>query len=788
MSKRTLLAKSALLLSAAAFSTASLAQSAPTEGFAGKIGATRAASIPAFPQSPQAPKGAPNVLIVLLDDVGFAATSAFGGAARTPNIEALAAEGVRYNRFHTTAICSPTRAALLTGRNQHQVGFGNLMDVAAGFPAYNSVWKQETATVARVLHDNGYSTAAFGKWHNTPRWEVSAAGPFDHWPTHLGFDHWYGFQGGEDNQWEPHLYNDTTQVEAPAKYEDGYHLTNDLVNKAVGWVDDHNAVAAAKPYFLYFATGATHMPHDVPQTWIEKNKGRFDAGWDAYRDQAFAQQKKLGVIPADTKLTPRPEGLPAWDSLSPDQKHLYAHEMEVYSAYLEHTDFEVGRLVKTLQSRPGGDNLLIFYIIGDNGGSAEGGLEGSLRNESAIPAGKQDFAQLQANYANWGGPNVASHYAAGWAWATTTPFQWMKQVASHFGGTRDPLIVSWPGHTSEPGEIRSQFGHVNDITPTILDAAHISFPAEVDGVKQIPLEGHSLLPTFTNPKAPESHPEQYFEIFGNRAIYKDGWVAAAKRSYDPWNLLNEVARIYTDDTANDRWELYNVDKDFSEANDLAKTNPRKLAELKAEFIREGTRNGVFPLIPLPFGAPSIIDRHAKSFTYQSDISTIPQAGLPIIAGKPHRIEVDIKGDASVGSGVLLADGGRLGGFVLYEKNGHLVFENNAFGQSHQSVTSTEALPSGPVTVAYDYTPETTIVPNPNDPRAQLFALPQPGTVRLFIGGKQVGEGHIGPFSTAAAAISEGFDIGQDRGSQVSRDSAGQARYSQSLGETRLTLR
>ena len=790
-----LFTKTALLLSAAALSTSAVAQTASTqttpggvEGFSGKIGLTRAESTAAFPQAAQAPKGAPNVLIVLLDDVGFAATSAFGGAGRTPNIEDLAKEGVRYNRFHTTAICSPTRAALLTGRNQHEVGFGNLADVAAGFPAYNAEWKKETASIARILQDNGYSTAAFGKWHNTPRWEVSAAGPFDHWPTHLGFDHWYGFQGGEDNQWEPHLYNDTTQVDPPAKLGTGYHLTADLVNRAITWVDDHEAVASSKPYFIHFATGATHMPHDVPQEWIDKNKGRFDGGWDKYREDAFARQKKLGVIPADAKLTPRPEGLPAWDSLSADQKHLYAHQMEVYSAYLEHTDAEVGRLITTLRSRPGGDNLLIFYIIGDNGGSAEGGLEGSIRNESAIPAGgEKSLATLEANYDNWGGPNVASHYAAGWAWATTTPFQWTKQIASHFGGTRNPLIVVWPGHTASPEKIRSQFGHVNDIAPTILDAAHIPFPDTVDGVKQIPFEGHSLVASFTDPKAPETHPEQYFEIFGNRAIYKDGWVAAAKRSYNPWNLLNEITRVYQDDTANDRWELYHVDKDFSEANDLAKANPAKLAELKAEFVKEGTRNGVFPLIPLPFGAPSLVDRRTKSFSYQPDISSVPQAALPLISGHAHRFEVDIKGDAAKGEGVLLAEGGRLGGFSLYVKGGHLVFENSEFGQKHQTVVATDALPAGPATVAYEYAPDPLPAGTALDPRQAVFPAPVSGTVRLLVNGKPVGEGRIGLFTTAAASIGEGFDIGQDRGSQVSADPAGQARYSQGLGEVRLKL-
>ncbi|MEI9926921.1 MAG: arylsulfatase [Sphingomonas sp.] len=781
--RRTLLLLSASTLSLAT-SVAAQAQSAPgaSEGFTGKIALTRGQSVPAFPKPAEAPKSAPNVVVVLLDDVGFAATSTFGGLARTPNLDALAADGLRYNRFNTSAICSPTRAALLTGRNQHQVGFGNLQDIPAGFPAYNTIWKKETASIARILHDNGYSTAAFGKWHNTPQWEISPAGPFDHWPTGLGFDHFYGFLNGEDNQWEPHLYDNTTPVDPPAKPAQGYHLTTDLVDHAIRWVDEHDALAGSKPYFLYFATGATHQPHHVPAEWIARNKGRFDGGWDKYREEAFARQKRLGVIPANAQLTPRPEGLPAWDSLTPDQKRLYARQMEVYSAFLEQTDYEVGRLIREIRSRPGGENTLIFYIVGDNGGSAEGGLDGSIANEAASgTGGRASVASQLAQLDRFGGPDVANHYAAGWAWATTTPFQWMKQVASHFGGTRNPLIVSWPGHTNAAGAVRSQFGHVNDIAPTILDAAGIAFPDTVDGVKQIPFEGHSLVPTFTNPAAPETHKEQYFEIFGNRAIYRDGWVAAAKRPYLPWKVFESAASIYASDPATDRWELYHVDQDFSEAKDLAASDPAKLAELKAEFEKEGLRNGVFPLLPAPLGAPTIFDPAAKRFVFQPDIGQLPRNALPDLSGRAHRFEVDIKGDAAIGTGVLLADGGRLGGFALYVKQGRLVFENNAYGQDRQTVVSSEALPAGPVTIAYEYVPD-------HPTKGPLLNPTAPGTVTLFVNGKQAAAGPIGRFLSAAGAYSEGFDIGLDRGSQVSADAAGQLRYSQPLGEVRLLLK
>jgi len=754
------------------------------EGFTGHVGTTRADSSPAFPARPHPAAGAPNILLVLIDDAGYAASSAYGGLARTPNLERYAAEGVRYDRFHVTGICSPTRAALLTGRNHHEVGFGNLADIAAGFPAYNSVWKPETASIARILQLGGYSTAAFGKWHNTPKWEVSPAGPFNHWPTGLGFDHYYGFMAGDDDQWEPHLYNDTMPVAAPGTPEQGYHLTPDLVDHAVSWVDDHEAVASNRPYFLYLATGAVHMPHHVPQEWIDKNKGRFDAGWDTYREQAFARQKKLGVIPADAKLTPRPAALPAWDSLTPDQKRLYAHEMEVFSAYLEQTDAEVGRLVDTLRSKPGGDNLLVFYIVGDNGGSAEGDLEGTIENEGAISAGAPDgFAAKLAQIDKLGGPDLANNYAAGWAWATSTPFQWMKQVASHFGATRDPLIVDWPGHTTQPGKVRSQFAHVNDIAPTILEAAGLTLPASIDGVQQIPFEGKSILSTFTNPAAPEVHTEQYFEIFGNRAIYKDGWVAAAKRPYNPWDLLKARTTLYADNADQDKWELYHIATDYSEAEDLAAKYPEKLAELKAEFQREGTRNGVFPLLPLPLGAPTINDPRRQTLIVASDTTGLPANALPPVAGKPHRWEVAIKGNAAAGQGVLIAQGGRLGGYVLYVKDGHLTFENNTFGQAHQTIVSSAPVPDGATSLGFEFIPAGGAPTLPS----LLGQVPGDGTLRLLVDGRPVGEGAVQKYPAVAGAFSESFDVGRDRNSQVSREPAARQPYNQPLGDARLTI-
>lgn len=777
-------------LTASALSTAALSvwpsgarASSQTAPFAGHVGLTRATSTPAFPAPVQAPQGAPNILLILIDDAGFAVSSAFGGAARTPNIERFAAEGVRYNRFHTTAICSPTRAALLTGRNHHQVGFGNLQDLAAGFPAYDTVWNPQTASIARILQTDGYSTAAFGKWHNTPKWEISPAGPFTHWPTGLGFDHFYGYMAGTDDQWEPHLYNDTTSIPAPGTPDQGYHLTPDLVNRAVAWVDDHDAAAANRPYFLYFATGAVHMPHQVPKAWIERNKGRFDGGWDRYREEAFARQKALGVVPQDAKLTPRPAGLPAWDSLPQDQRRLYARQMEVYSAFMEETDAEIGRLVDTLRKRPGGDNLLIFYIIGDNGGSAEGGIEGTIVNETSKLGGAPEGLQVQlANIDKLGGPDVANNYAAGWAWATTTPFKWVKQVASHFGGTRNPLIVDWPGHTTESGRVRSQFAHVNDIAPTILDVIGKTLPKDISGVEQIPFEGHSLKATFSDPNAPETHTEQYFEIFGNRAIYKDGWVAAAKRNYDPWNLSTALNHVFGDNPDNDRWELYHVAEDFSEANDLAGSDPKRLEALKAEFTREGLRNNVFPLVPLPIGAPTISDPHQRSFTYEPDVSCLPQNVLPNIIGPAHTLRTEIAKPSPTGSGVILAEGGRLGGWVLYEKDHHLVFENNAFGQHRDTISSSGALAATVHELGFSFTPD-----KPPTAALPLARRAADGTIRLLADGQEIAHGAVHLYPSVMASYSETFDIGQDRGSQVSRDPAARKPFDGSLGQTHITL-
>jgi arylsulfatase A-like enzyme len=463
----------------------------PDPAFQGKIGITYKDSREDFPQPIQAPKGAPNVVLILLDDLGFGQPGTFGGPVPTPNLDRLANEGLRYNRFHTTAICSPTRAALLTGRNHHQVATGTITELSTGYPGYNSVWPRSTSSIAKVLKGNGYATAAFGKWHNTPDWETSPIGPFDHWPTGLGFEYWYGFHGGETSQWEPQLFRNEIPVEPLKKPEQGYHLTEDLVEDAIGWINREKSISPDKPYFVYFATGAVHAPLHVGKEWADKFKGQFDQGWDKVREETLERQKKLGVVPVDTLLTSRPKEIEAWDSLSADAKKVYARHQEVFAGFLAHTDYHIGRLLDAIHALPNSDNTLIIYVAGDNGPSAEGSPTGTLNNmmtQNGVPDSVQ--AQL-AKLDEIGGPLHENHYPVGWAWAGSSPFQWMKRVPSHFGGTRNGLVISWPKVITDKGGLRTQFEHVIDIAPTIYAAAHVTPPQEVEGIPQTPKIGRA---------------------------------------------------------------------------------------------------------------------------------------------------------------------------------------------------------------------------------------------------------------------------------------------------------
>ena len=701
----------------------------PDAPFAGVLDADRNKSQPAWPKPVTAPKGAPNIVLILLDDVGFGATSTTGGPVATPALEKLASSGLRYNEFHVNALCSPTRAALLSGRNDHQLGFGTVIEGASGYPGYNARWPKTAVSLPEVLRRNGYSTAAFGKWHNTPTQEINPAGPFDHWPTKLGFEYWYGFQGGENSQWNTRLWRGTTPVEPPATPKQGYHLTTDLANEAISWLHQHDAVANEKPFFLYFATGATHAPHHAPKEWIDRYKGKFDQGWDKLREETFAREKALGVIPANAELTPRPAELPAWDSLTSEQKKLLAHEAEVYAGFLAHTDSEVGRVLDAIREQGQADNTLVLYIVGDNGASGEGGPDGlDARGVDGKPLSVN--ARLE-RASELGSESFYNHYSAAWAWGFDAPFQWTKQVASHLGGTTDPLIVSWPAKIKEKGAIRSGFHHVNDIAPTIYEIAGIAFPEEVDGVKQLPLEGQSFADSFTDPAAKSRHNLQAFEMVGNRGIYKDGWWAGA-RHIEPWRIYR--GESWKAEIGQHPWELYNLNEDYSQAHDLAQKNPEKLKELVEVFDKEAKRNTIYPLVPLPTAFSPEADSETH-FAFRDRAARIPVRIAPKLVGRSHRITAEIEVPKSGGKGVIIAEGGNLGGFTLYlDEAGRVVYEANAFSNATGHVVSSAPVPAGKATITVDY------IADPVEPAAasgiesRLGLNGRPGSVRIAVNG------------------------------------------------------
>ncbi len=740
-----------LFLGGTAFVTAQLPP--PEAPFTGRVDVNRDKSVPAWPHGPVAPAGAPNVVLILLDDIGFGATSAFGGPVSTPAFDALAKSGLKYNRFHVNSLCSPTRAALLSGRNDHEIGFGTVIEAAQGYPGYNSIWPKSAASIAEILKQNGYSTAAFGKWHNTPAWETNAAGPFDHWPTGLGFEYFYGFVAGMDNQWFPRLYRNTTPVEPSATPAEGYHLTTDLANDATNWVRQHDAIAPQKPFFLYFATGAAHEPHHVSQAWIDKYKGKFDQGWDALREQTFANQKEFGIIPPKAELTPRPKELPAWNSLDAGQKKLLAHQMEIYAAFIAQTDYEIGRLLDNIRAEGHVEDTIVFYIPGDNGATAEGGLNGhDVLTAAGAP---ESIAHRLEHMSDLGSELYLNQYAAGWAYATNTPFQWGKQVASHLGGTRDPLVVSWPGHIKDIGTMRPQFHHVTDIAPTIYELAHIHFPDTVNGVKQLPLEGKSMVYSFDHPEQPSPHTIQYFEMVGNRGIYKDGWWAGSRNSL-PW----EVGLHWEDHSPEDNpWELYNLNEDYSQAHNIASQNPEKLKELQELFDSEARRNNVYPLtahrgpMPTPYG-------DAKSFVYHSRITRIPNASAPRLNGHAFHITADIEVPESGANGVIIAQGGMWGGYTMFVKDNHIVYEVNSSGNMAGSLISSESLRPGKAHIVLSFNPDSA-----NESPGLLGGLsPSPGSARLMLNGKLAGETKI---TRLGVYYFETLDVGSDLGSPVS---------------------
>ncbi|MBK7252270.1 MAG: arylsulfatase [Gammaproteobacteria bacterium] len=706
---------------------------------------------PAPPLQVQAPKGAPNVVVVLLDDVGFAASSTFGGPAETPVLDALAREGLRYNRFHTTGICSPTRAALLSGRNAHAVGIGAVMNSADERPGYQGVHARDAATMAEILRDNGYNTAAFGKWHQTPDWEISQSGPFDRWPTGQGFEKFYGFLGGETDQFEPTLIEGTTPVMRPAGK--GYHLTEDLANRAIAWMRVQHSVTPEKPFFLYFAPGATHAPLQAPGEWIEKYRGRFEQGWDRLREEILARQKELGVVPKGTVLTPRPEGLPAWEALGADDKKIASRLMEVYAGFLAHTDAQVGRIVQALKEAGEFDNTLFVYIVGDNGGSAEGGMLGSLNYMGAIQGLQEDRAQMLGRLESFGGPATYPHYPAAWAWAMDTPFQWTKSVASHLGGTRNPMVITWPKRIHDHGGLRSQFGHVNDILPTVLEAAGLDAPAVFQGIRQKPLDGTSLVYSFADAKAPERHTTQYFEIFGHRAIYHEGWMASAFHARLPWQVISMSQKPFE----SDRWELYDLRRDFSQAHDLAAKEPERLEALQALFMQEAERNQVLPLKGQVLNAklPSLTGGRTE-FTYYSGAVGIPEKGAPPIFNRSWSVSATIEVPGSEARGVIAAMGGAPAGWSLYlDSEGKPAFHYRAFEAGSIELAGGKPLGAGRHVVQVDF-----------DYDGGGFG--KGGTARLTLDGEPQGEGRVATTPPAYFSINETFDIGLDTGSAAGR--------------------
>lgn len=717
--------------------------------FKGKIGQSYENSQEDYPQPLRAPKNAPNVVLILLDDVGFGQPGAFGGPIPTPAMDKLAANGLSYNCFHTTGISSPTRAALLTGRNHHQAGFGTISELSTGYPGYNSIWGKDLASVAEVLKDNGYSTAAWGKWHNTPDWETSPIGPFDRWPTGKGFEYFYGFLGGETSQWEPQLIRNTTPVEAPQKPEQGYHLTEDLVKDAIQWVKRQKSLAPDKPYFMYFASGAAHAPLHAPQEWVDKFKGQFDDGWDAMREHTIARQKKMGIVPQNTKLTSRPDAIPSWEEQSDDAKKLFARQMEVYAGFLAHTDYCIGKMIDEIQAMPNGKNTLIIYVTGDNGASAEGTMVGTLNNIMTQNGFPDSIERQLAVINEIGGAKHENHYAVPWAWAGSTPFQWMKRVPSHLGGTRNGLIISWPKGIKSKGEIRNQFHHVVDIAPTIYQAVGITMPEKVNGVAQIPIVGTSMNYSFDDANAESTHHTQYFETGGHRAIYHDGWIASSFHGV-PWQLTGSIG------FDGNKWELYNIDEDFSQSVDLAQIYPEKLKQMQKLFDIEAEKYSVFPLddrfverVQNPH-RPSMT-RGKEIFRYTDGTERIPEGSAPAVYSRSHDITASIeykRGD----EGVIVANGGSSGGYSLYIQNNKLHYTFNFFHLKYYTVSS-DALPEGKLELKMSY-------------KQTGKGHGAGGNTRLFVNNKEVASGTIGNTIPSRYSATETMDIGKDLGAAV----------------------
>jgi arylsulfatase A-like enzyme len=726
----------------------------PEQPFKGHIGRKAKDSVKDFPQEVTAPKGAPNVLLILTDDVGFGASSTFGGPIETKTFDRLAANGLRYTQFHTTALSSPTRAALLSGRNHHSAATGVIMELGSGYPGYNSLMPKSAGTFAEVLKQNGWNTAWYGKNHNVPDWHGSQAGPYDLWPTGLGFEYFYGFIGGDANQWAPALYENIKPIEPPYDAKN-YHLDRDLADKCIERIRMLHAVAPHKPWVQYYAPGTAHAPHHAPKEWIEKYKGKFDQGWDRVREQTLARQKKMGIVPQNTKLTDRTKGIPAWANLDADQKKVFARMMEVYAASLSHADYQMGRILDAIEGLGELENTLVIYIQGDNGASAEGSPQGLLNEMTYFNGVPEDFKEMVRRMDELGGPMTYNHYPIGWAHAMDTPFQWTKQVASHFGGTRNGLVMSWPARIKDKGGIRNQFHHVIDIAPTILDACGIQFPAVMNGVPQKPIEGVSMVYSFDDAKAPSKRRTQYFEMFANRAIYSDDWVATTTPPVTPWDLFGKVPDV--DDY---QWELYNIAEDFSQSTNLAAKEPAKLRALQDLFWVEAAKYNVIPIDNsraerFDIATRPSLTRGRSVFTYFPGQVRIPEGAAPDLKNKSFKVGADIIIPSDGAEGMIATQGGRFNGWALYLLHGKPVFYYNLTGVQRFTITAKDKLPPGEHVIVVDFKYD--------------GGLGKGAIVTIMVDDKQVAQGRVERTVPFRMSIDETLDIGEDTGTPVSED-------------------
>ncbi|HET9647742.1 MAG TPA: arylsulfatase [Microlunatus sp.] len=740
----------------------------PDSTFAGRVGRTLAGSEPdwSIVRDVTPPEGAPNVLVVLIDDAGYGQASTFGGPIESPTLERLADDGLRYTGFHVTALCSPTRAALLTGRNHHAVGFGSIGELAGPFPGYSAVVPKDSAPFPKVLQLNGYSTAGIGKWHLSPSAVQGPAGPFDRWPSGWGFDYFWGFLGGESGQYDPLIVENTSVDQVYGGPTDrSFYLPEALTDKAIAWLHGVRAHKADKPWFMYYSTGCAHAPHHVPKEWADKYAGRFDGGWDAMREETIERQKRLGVVPADTVLTERPDAFPAWDSLSEAERTLYARQMEVYAGYQENADHHVGRLIDELARMGELDNTLVFYIWGDNGASMEGTLTGSfneLTMQNGVPlTSEQQLALIEQHggLESWGGPETAPHCSAAWAWAGNTPFQWGKQVASYLGGTRNPMVVHWPGRIADRGGLRTQFTHVTDLGPTILEVAGVPAPVSVDGIEQSPLGGTSLAYTFDAAAAPERHTTQYFEIYGNRGIYADGWWAASMLPRIPWDatpatIARFAPQLFDPDQL--EWELYYLPDDFSQARNLAADHPAKVRELEALWWAEAERNKVLPLLAgmsAFFGMVPPLSGQSGWTYWGADVQNVSPGTMPPIMNRSYSITADVTIPPEGAEGVLMAAFDHLGGFSLYVDEGRLRHTYCFMGVETYRQESDRTVPSGDVRLRIDID-------------ADAPVMGPPATVTLSFDDEVVGTGRLERTVPIMFSGYAGMDIGRDNGEVV----------------------